>query len=253
MPHPSDQLKSNHRDSINYFTAQFKKDSIGDKIEEGMATLKKELDSIHQDVLIKNGKYSDEQNKNVLEKFRQKIKGMMIKGDIKNMEELNKLLDRAKKDFSEEIPENDTKGQAFDEWRERVATQMSGKLHEDEKKVLENSKNVISNQLDTMTNKLKITESELTTTRKVFEEKTKDVTGERDQAIEQMNNLRNKLSHIINEKMKFESDSKSKFVEMEDKFINQLKEKEKQLVLGKQQARYMEDEFNKKLKTIQNE
>jgi len=56
------------------------------------------LDSVFSDVLIKNNKFSEEQNKNLLEKFRQKIKGLMIKGDIKTMEDLNKVISRAKKD-----------------------------------------------------------------------------------------------------------------------------------------------------------
>lgn len=55
----------------------------------------KELDVIHKDVLIKNNKFSDEKNKSLLERFRQKIKGMLVKGDIKSTDDLNKVLEKA--------------------------------------------------------------------------------------------------------------------------------------------------------------
>jgi len=96
------------------------------------------------------------------------------------------------------------------DWQDKVAHQMSSKLHEDEKKQMESTKQIFSNQLTTMTVKLKQTENELITSRIELEDKTKNVTEERDQAIEQMNVLRNKLSTIIKEKMKFESESKSR-------------------------------------------
>jgi len=166
IPLPSAEIVANHQDSLKFFSDAFRKEAIGDNVEAQVAALIKELDVLHKDVLIKNNKFSDEKNKSLLEKFRQKIKGMLVKGDIKSVEELNNILDKAHQDYNKDIPDNDTKEQVFSDWREKLQNQLAAKLHEDEKKKLEQTKNLMSNQLDSIQDKLKQKEVELHTTRK---------------------------------------------------------------------------------------
>jgi len=95
IPLPSSEIIASHQDSLKFFSEAFRKEAIGDDVESKVTALVKELDVIHKDVLIKNSKFSEEKNKSLLEKFRQKIKGLMVKGDIKSTEELNRIMEKA--------------------------------------------------------------------------------------------------------------------------------------------------------------
>jgi len=118
-----------------------------------------------------------------------------------------------------------------------VQNQLASKLHEEEKKKLEQTKNIMSNQLGNMNDLLKKKEVELHTERKVFENKTNDVMKERDEAKDQVGQLRTKLSELIKNKMIFETEMKNKQQIMENEHLEKMKEKEKQLKLAKEQLK----------------
>jgi len=95
----------------------------------------------------------------------------------------------------------------------------------------------MSNQLGSMHDLLKKKEVELHTERKSFENKTTDVMKERDEAKDQVGQLRTKLSELIKTKMIFETEMKNKQQIMENEHLEKMKDKEKQLKLAKEQLK----------------
>jgi len=99
------------------------------------------LEICHKNLINKNNKYSDEQNKNALEVIRQKIKKLMIEGKINTVEQLKEALEKSKEEYDNKIPENDLKEENFIEWKEKVYDQFQLKLSEEEKEKYKNKTN----------------------------------------------------------------------------------------------------------------
>jgi len=76
--------------------------------------------------------------------------------------------------------------------------------------------------------RLELKDEEFSVERKKAEGKTDEVIKDRDEALATANQLRAKLSEIIKDKMKNETDAQSKHQKMENEFLNQIKQKEKE-------------------------
>jgi len=63
----------------------FNKEFIGENYDYTLQLFRIELDKQFNDLIIKNNKYAADQNILTLDKYKLKIKGMIINGDIKNI------------------------------------------------------------------------------------------------------------------------------------------------------------------------
>jgi len=193
----------------------FNNEVIGEAKEKAMGKLNKELDKVYNDIVIKNNKLIDEDRKSLLEKMRQKIKGKIVKGEIKNKEDLKAIFDQASTDYASETITSDGKSVLFSEWREKNEAQISNLLLEDERIRSEKAKKFMTDKLEHVANKLSAKEEEITNERKKAFEKVDEIAKERDEALTSANKLRTKLSEIIKDKMKFETEAQLRYQKME--------------------------------------
>lgn len=138
-----------------------------------------------------------------------------MKGEIKSGEDLKAIFDQASQDYAGEFVSIEGKSVLFNDWREKNEAQISNLLLEDEKNRSEKSKKFLSEKLDHISIKLSAKEEEIVLERKKAYEKVDEVANERDEALASANKLRTKLSEIIKEKMKYETESQLRYQKME--------------------------------------
>jgi len=156
-------------------------------------------------------------SKTLLEKFRHKIKGMVVKGDIKSKDDLTKIFDQSKVDFDKDNTlKSELKSTLFKEWRDKNEAQLSNLILEDEKKQNEKTKKFMSDKLEHIQTRLQAKDKEIEVERTKAYSKADEIGRERDEALEAASKLRNKVSEIIKEKMKSETDSSTKYQTMEN-------------------------------------
>lgn len=165
------------------------------------------MEKIQNDIVIKNNKLVDEDRKALLEKMRQKIKAKVVKGEIKNSDDLKKIFDQASVDYASESVSVDGKSVIFSEWRDKNEAQIANLLLEDERNRSEKAKKFMSDKLEHINSKLNAKEEEIKIERAKAYEKVDEVARERDEALESANKLRNNLSQLIKDKMKYETES----------------------------------------------
>lgn len=189
------------------------------------------MDKIFNDTLGKNNKNLEENSKLLLEKFRHKIKGMVVKGDIKSKDDLNKIFDQAEIDFDKEIIDPELKNKLFKEWRDKNEAQLSNLILEDEKKRNEKTKKFMADKLEHISSKLQAKEKEIEEERTRAYNKADEMAKERDEAQDVASKLRIKISEIIKEKMKHETEFTIKFQKLENEYMEKLKAKDKEIRL----------------------